>query len=78
MAMPSTNVPPRAQPQVHVIPGRKGVWSVRATGADSAVSLHSSVTDAEHAAHRYAHTRGATEVVVHDRYAQAHASPVAR
>ena len=78
VVMPSTHLPPRAHPQVHVVPGRRGVWVVRTTDADSAVSLHGSVTEAEHAAHRYAHSCGATDVVVHDRYARVHSSPVAR
>jgi Uncharacterized protein conserved in bacteria (DUF2188) len=76
--MPGIDLPPLADPQVHVVPGRRGVWSVRATDDGSAASVHASATDAERAAHRYAHARGATHVVVHDRYARVHTSPVAR
>ena len=76
--MPSIDLPPVTAPQVHVVPGRRGVWTVRATDDGSAVSVHASATEAERAAHRYAHARGATHVVVHDRYARVHISPAGR
>ena len=61
---------------VHVVPGRKGVWTVRGPDEDAAASVHASATDAERAAHSYAHARGATHVVLHDRYARLHIAPV--
>ena len=61
-----------------MVPGRRGVWSVRATDDASAVSVHASATEAERAAHRYALTRGATHVIVHDRYARVQISPTGR
>jgi hypothetical protein len=76
--MPRIDSPPLAELQVHVVPGRKGVWSVRATDDGSAASLHTSANEAERAAHRYAQARGATHVVVHDRYARVLTSRVVR
>ena len=61
---------------VHVVPGRKGVWTVRGLDDDAAASVHASATEAERAAHRYARARGATQVVLHDRYARLHVAPV--
>jgi hypothetical protein len=59
-------------PTVHVVPGRKGSWSVR-TEADAApLSLHPSTTDAERAACRLARAHGARSVIVHDRYCRLH------
>jgi Uncharacterized protein conserved in bacteria (DUF2188) len=43
------------------------VWIVRIPDDDQAASVHPSATHAERAAHRLAHTHGATRVVVHDR-----------
>jgi Uncharacterized protein conserved in bacteria (DUF2188) len=76
--MPSIDLPLLVDLQVHVVPGRRGVWTVRATDDGLVASVHNSATEAERAAHRYAHARGATHVVVHDRYARVHTSPVAR
>jgi hypothetical protein len=76
--MQSGDLPPFADPQVHVVPGRKGVWSVRAADDGPAASVHGSATEAERAAHLYAQSCGATHVVVHDRYARLHTAPVAR
>jgi len=59
---------------VHVVPGRKGVWTVR--GVDDLASVHTSATEAERAAHDYARARGATQVVLHDRYARLHVALV--
>ena len=53
---------------VHVVPGRRGVWTVRIADDDHAASVHPSTTHAERAAHLLARTHGATRVVVHDRY----------
>jgi hypothetical protein len=62
---------PLADTSVHVVPGRKGVWTVRGE-AEAAASVHGSATEAERAAHDYARVRGATLVVLHDRYARLH------
>jgi len=63
---------------VHVVPGRKGVWTVRGADDDAAASVHASATEAERAAHSYAYAHGATQVVLHDRYARLHVAPVNR
>jgi hypothetical protein len=63
---------------VHVVPGRRGVWTVRCVDDGTAASVHASATDAERAAHVYARASGATQVVVHDRYARLYAVPVNR
>jgi hypothetical protein len=52
---------------VHVVPGRKGRWTVRASG-EMVASIHPSAAEAERAAHRYARGLGASRIVVHDRY----------
>ena len=72
---------PRPHPtdtSVHVIPGRTGVWIVRGMGDGASASVHTSATEAERAAHRYAYARGATQVVLHDRYARLHIAAVDR
>ena len=61
---------------VHVVPGRKGVWTVRGLDDRTATSVHTSATEAERAAHAYARARGATQVVLHDRYARLHVALV--
>ena len=57
---------------LHVIPGRKGSWSVRTEAGLNALSVHASTTDAERAACRLARARGSRRVVVHDRYCRLH------
>ena len=61
---------------VHVVPGRRGVWTVRGDDDAVAASMHGSATEAERAAHDYARVHGATQVVLHDRYARLHVAPV--
>ena len=61
---------------VQVVPGRKGVWTVRGVDDAAAASVHASATEAERAAHDYARVRGATQVVLHDRYARLHVAAV--
>jgi len=61
---------------VHVLPGRKGVWTVRGVDDAEAASVHPSATEAERAAHDYARASGATQVVLHDRYARLHVTAV--
>jgi len=61
---------------VHVVPGRKGVWTVRGVNDAAAASVHTSATDAERAAHDYARASGATQVVLHDRYARLYVAAV--
>ena len=61
---------------VHVVPGRKGVWTVRGVDDAAAASVHPSATAAERAAHNYARASGATQVVLHDRYARLHVAEV--
>ena len=61
---------------VHVVPGRKGVWTVRGVDDRAAASVHASATEAERAAHDYARAQGATQVVLHDRYARLHVALV--
>jgi len=63
-------------PGIHVIPGRRGSWSVIAEGAAEAVSVHSSNTQAELAARQLARRRGARHVIVHDRYCRLYSVPV--
>ena len=63
---------------VHVVPGRKGVWTVRGMDEPAAASVHTSATEAERAAHVYARASGATQVVLHDRYARLHVAAVVR
>lgn len=67
---------PLADASVHVVPGRKGVWTVRGVDAGAAASVHRSASEAERAAHEYARASGATQVVVHDRYARVQVAPV--
>jgi len=62
---------PRA-PGIHVIPGRKGSWSVKSDEADEPLSVHPSTTHAERAARQLARRRGARHVIVHDRYCRLH------
>jgi hypothetical protein len=62
---------PRAS-GIHVIPGRKGSWSVTTDEADETVSVHSSTTQAERAARQLARRRGAHQVIVHDRNCRLH------
>ena len=72
-------VPPRLTDiAVHVVPGRKGVWTVRGGDDAATASVHGSATEAERAAHDYARVHGATQVVLHDRYARLHVAPVTR
>jgi hypothetical protein len=61
---------------VHVVPGRKGVWTVRGTDHVDPASMHGSATEAERAALAYARAHGLTHVVVHDRYARRRVAPV--
>ena len=61
---------------VHVVPGRKGVWTVRGVDDGAAASVHTSANEAERAAHHYARARGVTQVVLHDRYARLHVARV--
>jgi len=61
---------------VHVVPGCKGVWTVRGLDGRAPTSVHTSSTEAERAAHAYARSRGATQVVLHDRYARLHVALV--
>jgi len=63
---------------VHVVPGRKGVWTVRGLNDGAAASVHASAAEAERAAHDYARASGATQVVLHDRYARFHVAAVDR
>jgi hypothetical protein len=65
-----------AAPGIHVIPGRRGSWSVIAEGAAGTVSVHSSTTQAELAARQLARRRGARHVIVHDRYCRLYSVPV--
>jgi hypothetical protein len=67
---------PLTDTSVHVVPGRKGVWTVRGADDRTAASVHGSATEAERAAHDYARVRGAAQVVVHDRYARLHCAAV--
>ena len=69
-------LPSLTDTSVHVVPGRKGVWSVRAIDQGAAASVHASATEAERAAHSYARVSGATHVVLHDRYARLHIAAV--
>ena len=62
----------RNAPGIHVIPGRKGSWSVKTDEADETLSVHPSTTQAEQAAHQLARRRGAHHVIVHDRYCRLH------
>jgi hypothetical protein len=66
-AMPATECNSAAERSVHVVPGRRGVWSVRIPDDVQAASVHPNMMHAERAAHRLARTQGATRVVVHDR-----------
>lgn len=68
----------RTEISVHVVPGRKGVWTVRGEEDGAAASVHASATEAERAAHGYARESGATQVVLHDRLARLYAVPVNR
>lgn len=61
---------------VHVVPGRKGVWTVRGVDDAAAASVHPSATEAERAARDYARASGATQVVLHDRYARLYVTSV--
>jgi len=70
--MRTIDSPPPVEPSVHVIPGRKGSWSVRTDADPVALSMHPSTTEAEWAAHRVARARGARRVIVHDRYGRLH------
>jgi hypothetical protein len=65
--MPATECNSAAERSVHVVPGRRGVWSVRIPDDVQAASVHPNMMHAERAAHRLARTQGATRVVVHDR-----------
>jgi Ser/Thr protein kinase RdoA (MazF antagonist) len=67
-AMRTTQPPSANERSVHVVPGRRGVWTVRIAEGGQAASMHPSTTQAERAAHLLARTHGATRVVVHDRY----------
>ena len=69
-------LPSRTDTSVHVLPGRKGVWTVRGVEDPAAASVHTSATEAVRAAHNYARASGATQVVLHDRYARLHVTPV--
>ena len=57
---------------VHVVPGRKGSWSVRTDVDADALSVHSSTTEAARAAYRLARACGSQRVIVHDRYCRLH------
>jgi hypothetical protein len=70
--MQTIDSPPPAESSVHVVPGRKGSWSVRTDADPVALSMHPSTTEAEWAAHRVARARGARRVIVHDRYGRLH------
>jgi hypothetical protein len=61
---------------VHVVPGRRGVWTVRIPDDEQAASVHQSTADAERAAHHLARMNGATRVVVHDRNCRLHSFAV--
>ena len=63
--------PPNA-PGIHVIPGRKGSWSVKTDDADKTLSVYPSTTHAERAARQLARQRGVQHVIVHDRYGRLH------
>jgi len=69
-------IPRLTDTSVHVVPGRKGVWTVRGVDDGAAESMHPSATEAERAARDYARASGATQVVLHDRYARLHVTPV--
>jgi hypothetical protein len=62
---------------LHVIPDERGGWHVRTDGAEPSLSDHTSATAAERAARRHARTVGAETILIHDRYARVHATPVA-
>jgi len=63
---------PTPRPSIHVIPGRKGSWSVKTDEADETVSVHPSTMQAERAAQQLARRRSAGHVIVHDRYCRLH------
>ena len=69
-------IPRLTDSSVHVVPGRKGVWTVRGVDDGAAASVHPSATEAQRAACDYARASGATQVVVHDRYARLHVTRV--
>ena len=65
-----------AEASIHVIPGRKGSWSVRTAETAEALSVHPSTTDAERAARQAALRCGARQVIVHDRFGWLHTEVV--
>jgi hypothetical protein len=58
---------------VHVLPDRRGRWSVRHEGEDQPLSEHGSATEAEIAARALGR-----DVVVHDRYGRIRHVPAPR
>jgi uncharacterized protein DUF2188 len=61
-----------SNPALHVRPHPLGTWFVQREGDNEPLSEHSSETEAEFAAARYA---GDADVIVHDRYARLHVAP---
>jgi hypothetical protein len=68
---------PTGAASVHVVPGRAGRWIVRAGDEATIASIHPSAIEAERAARGVARVRGASRVVLHDRYCRFRVSHVA-
>ncbi len=60
---------------LHVRPDERGSWRVQRDGDDAPISEHTSETEAELAARRFARDLGAAEILVHDRYRRVHTIP---
>jgi hypothetical protein len=67
--------------EVHVVPRpQAATWGVYIDAVAEALSEHTSETAAESAAQAHAQTRGASRIVIHDRYHRTHvgAAPTAK
>jgi hypothetical protein len=64
--------------EVHVVPRpRAATWGVYIDAVAEALSEHTSETAAESAAQAHAQTRGASRIVIHDRYHRTHVGAAA-
>jgi hypothetical protein len=64
--------------EVHVVPRpRAATWGVYIDAVAEALSEHTSETAAESAALAHAQTRGASRIVIHDRYHRTHVGAAA-
>jgi hypothetical protein len=64
--------------EVHVVPRpRAATWGVYIDADAEALSEHTSETAAESAAQAHAQTRGASRIVIHDRYHRTHVGAAA-